>query len=656
MPSICVSLLWILAVHALNASEAVHVQVTQVEHPIWTQPMKDSSPHAVRSETDNRTRSSTRFTRISIRNQHLEVIVAPELGMRVLNAIDLATGRSLSGTPDARQYETQDFEQFPIWTAGYLEHSFPYFEHGMFARQPAGWRIVEQADGGVQIAMTCRFSHWQHPRHMARHGNYSDRALSVIVELKPNQRRYRVTTRVDNPNPLPRSERVWTNHHLHTEGYDREHIIFPVGYVSTHSVWWANPYWIKPYHADGGEPWYESVSLFGIYSPHGFTGWHSSQHDDNSLIIKDPESCPGLKLYTGKDGFFELWVGTTTLFEHPGGLVAPYEPTGYSLDYYLAPDIGRVEFATRDLAMGIRDGIARLTGPVELPVRVRDQHGQIITEGMIGPGHAPLTLPAAWPLSVEHGGKHLATIALPLQHPDTSDLVDIIDAKGGEIRYELEEVSNTRREMTVRDAIPAAQAIVDGSAETEPSARGVLSLARACYRLGHFELTTALCARLPSSPETDYLRALVAWETGDPATVDFASAGLDSYYLRALQAHANGDRATALIWLDQLLAVRPQVWRPRLLQAYLANDLVGAQRLAHEQPASLDAHIVCELLGDPAAATATADLLRTNPDAAEQLAQFRAELEHGAWTHIRRYAPALPAQALPTQALPASEP
>ena len=51
------------------------------------------------------------FTAITLRNPHIEVVVAPELGMRVLNAIDLKTGRSLGGSPDPRKYETDPFEE-----------------------------------------------------------------------------------------------------------------------------------------------------------------------------------------------------------------------------------------------------------------------------------------------------------------------------------------------------------------------------------------------------------------------------------------------------------------------------------------------------------------------------------------------------------------
>ena len=123
-----------------------------------------------------------------------------------------------------------------------------------------------------------------------------------MVTIEPDSRSYRVRTQVDNPNPPAQRERLWTNHHLHTEAYDDEHIIFPAGYVSTHSVWWTGPYWVEPFHA-AGTTWYNNVSLFAIFSEHGFSGVYASSTDTNSLIIKDPVSTPGLKLYTGQNGF-----------------------------------------------------------------------------------------------------------------------------------------------------------------------------------------------------------------------------------------------------------------------------------------------------------------------------------------------------------------
>jgi len=630
--------------------EVVKVTTESVTHPLWTAPMKEDAPHPLQDKSQrdklphwpNTTREDIEFTKVTLENRFLRISVAPQLGMRVLNAIDKLTGESLSGSTNPLKYEVDPFTQHKIWTAGYLEHSFPYFEHGMFVRQPAGYRIVQSGDGATSIAMNCRFSHWQHPRHMARHGNYSDRSLSVIVTLRPGERRYTITTRVENPNPLARSERLWTNHHLHAEGYDRKNIIFPAGYVSSHDVWWAQPFTIKPFLAKGGEANYRDKSmnhsLFATFSEHDFAGIYLPSRNFNSLIIRDHRECPGLKLYSGKDGFLELWVGTTTLFEHPGGFVSPYEPVSYTVNYYAANGIGRVDYATRNFAIAADDGKFRLTAPAPAAVRVRNLIGEILAEGRVGPEIKPLTGTTDYPLMVEVNGAPPQEVTLPLQFRDMSHLKGDLRSKGGTHRYELEEMSNTAKEKTLRDALPATNEWLE---QPDPDGKKGLSLARACYRLGHFQLTQQILDRLPESGESDYLKALIDWESGKSG-VHFGAAGTDSYYMRALDQIGQGNLDAAEEWLQRLIAVRPRVYRPRLMLAWLTRDSASINQLIEENPASPEALLVAELLGDPAAAKEKDKLLQNNPDASLQVELFRNELLDGKWSHIPRYTPTKP--------------
>ncbi len=619
----------------------IEIEETRVSHPIWTAPMREDAPHPHKDTSNthprapNTAREEIEFTRVVIRNQYLELVIAPELGMRILNAVDRVTGHSLSGTPDPRAYETDDFQQHKIWTAGYLEHSFPYFEHGMFIRQPGGYRIVRREDGAVQVAMNMRFHHWQHPRHMARHGNYSDRNLSVIVTLKPGERMYEVRSRVENPNPLPRGRRLWTNHHLHADAYDEQHILFPAGYVSTHSVWWAKPYWVKPFHAEGGEANYVNQSIFAIFSEHGFSGLYSPKRDFNSLILKDPKECPGLKLYSGKEGFFEIWVGSTTLFEHPGGSVAPYEPLEYRLQYMPLHDMGRVDWADQDVALAVEGKLFRIQTPRRASVRVFSLLGTLLAEGICGPEEQPLSGLAEFPLLVDVDGVR-REIRYPLPYRDLSELKDRIDAKGGSLRHEMEEISNTRFETTVRDAAEAVEALLQEERISDLPA--AWNLARSCFRLGRMDLLRALLDKLPAAAEQDYLQALLQLEAG-AEQVDFASAGPDSYYLRAIQALREGKPREAQDWVERLLELRPTLYRPRLLQLWLSQDQAAVKQLLVEQPASIEALQLGIWMKFPGAAEAQQALLRNNPAAAEELKFFQAEVQQGMWRHIPRYAP-----------------
>ena len=59
---------------------------------------------------------------------------------------------------------------------------------------------------------------------------------------------------------------------------------------------------------------------------------------------------------------FEIWTGSTTLFEHPGAGLPPYTPVSYEHEYYIADQIGRVMYANNDFALGRSKGGHELPG------------------------------------------------------------------------------------------------------------------------------------------------------------------------------------------------------------------------------------------------------------------------------------------------------
>ncbi len=584
----------------------------------------------------NRKLIDTAFPKVVLNNGFIEVTIAPTLGMRVVNAVDLKTGQSLAATPKPRYYEQEPFSDIIGWTAGYYETSFPYFEHGMSVRQPAGYRVIRNEDGSVTVAMNSRFTQYQHPRHLSRYGHWSQRDLSVMVTLHPGQSRYAITTRVDNPNPLRRSDRCWTNHLMHVDQYDREHIIYPVGYIMPHGGGWA-----KPFEAAGGTTSYKGVSHFALYTDYEFCGAYSPTKNFNALIITDKDKAPGMKLYTRRQdgGFMELWTGSGVLFEDPGNFLNPYEPIEYTLYGYVVGGIGRVDFANRDVAIAVDDKQFKLTAPVAATVTVTDGSGRKLAAGKVGPGLDPLTGTFDKRIQVaDADGKTLADVTFPLTYTDTRDRLPKVKSLGGKFRFELEENTNHRGAPTVRNAIPSARQLVKLGKVND--AEHAISLANACYRMGFMDLAKDVADLVGKTPEADYLRGLIAWERGQ--AVDFGQAGPDSYYMRALQAIQAGKTDDAVTWLDKLIAQRPRVFRPRLLRAFLKKDAETAKALAAEHPASPEAQLVLELLGVDGAAQAKAALLKDNPDADTHVAQFKQELTEGKWTHRKRFEPFSP--------------
>jgi hypothetical protein len=442
---------------------------------------------------------------------------------------------------------------------------------------------------------------------------------------------------VDNPNPLRRSNRMWTNVILEADRYDGEHILYPMGYVVGHTA----PS-VRPFYAPGGEPAWRNVSHFGLYPEHRFAGIHRPDANTNCLIVRSPEA-PGMKLWTpGREGGrMELWFGSGVVFEDPGTFVQPYEPIQYTLWFYNTGDIGRVRWADENLAIGYRDGAFRVTfaRPVEATVTVRGRSGvpRVELAGAMKPGKVfSLVGEPDDAVYVSTRGRKPQRV-LPLRFADTTARFPDVHDLGGKFRLELEEICNHFGAPTSRDAVGAARKLLEGKIGDKQRA---LSIANTCYRWGHFELAEKIARQVKGMDAADHLLALIAWERGEE--VDFGSAGQDSFHHRALLAVQVGRTDEAIAWLDKLILARPSVYRPRLLRAYLKRDAGAAKWLVAANPASPEAQLVCEMLGVDGAAEARERLVDGNPGAERAVENFRQELTEGRWRHVRRYEPMLP--------------
>jgi hypothetical protein len=181
----------------------------------------------------------------------------------------------------------------------------------------------------------------------------------------------------------------------------------------------------------------------------------------------------------------------------------------------------------------------------------------------------------------------------------------------------------------MRNVLPVARTLAAGGDPVR-----ALSVARAAYRLG--DLTNAArIAKLYPGAEADFVLGLVAWEKGED--VDFAAAGVESNYHRAMLAVRKGDTKGAIALLDALIAAQPTAYYPRLMRAFLAKDVRGAQALADENPGSPEAQLVLELLGVKGAQAEKDALLKNNPTAAEQVARFADQITKGAWAPVPRF-------------------
>jgi len=617
----------------------VTVGVEQVTRPMDVADYRDDNQRGMYPAPDTERRVDWTGPVVTLKNEHLAVRLVPTLGMRVLNAVDAKTGRSLSGTPDPGYYDDEPFRDIIGWTAGFVEASYPYFEHGTGVRQHAGWRARDLGGDdrhAKQVAMTMRFTGHQHPRHQQRYGRYDQRALSSWVTLAPGERRFTATYRLDNPTPTRRSDRLWVNVLMHAAAYDADHIIYPVGYISPHGAGW-----VKPFYAAGGETSWVGVSHFAMYPEHRFAGTYDPKHDVNHLVIRD--GGPGMKLYTrkGEGGFMELWFGSGVVFEDPGGFVGPYEPVQFRLTFWAASGIGRVLWADETLAIGHKDGAFQLTAAAEAEVVIEvdgERHMFTLQPGEVRPvdGKADATV------ALDLDGEDLGAV-LPMTFADTTDRHPKVKSLGGKHRLELESISNHVGAPVDWHAIRQAEKLIKHAkvADIRLDPETVLSLANTVYRYGHFALASQLLGRLPDDdPAADYLRGLIAWETEGAAAADFGDAGPEANYHRALQAVANGDKPAAVKLLDEMLAASPRAYRPALLRAVLTEQGVGP--LIDKNPASVEALVAAKLLGDEDAAAALAEMIEADDELRGAAKRFEAEATTGAWTHPPRFEPLLP--------------
>ncbi len=585
--------------------------------------------------------------RVTLDNGLMRVVLVPTLGMRVLNAVDLISNQSLAGKANnPTAFEDEPYLGYLPFTSGMVEPSFPYFEHGVNADQESAYRIIEHEDGSVTVAMSMHFTQHQGERDLNRYGKYSNRVLSGYVTLRPGESKFELRYRVDNPLPIRRSNRLWLNHTFEAEGYNEEHILYPVGWVAEHGAARIYPFKVGTKE----QQTYTNVSHFGLFPDYAFSGAYLSSVDSNLLYCPEPSSTPGMKLYTPpripaeQGGFAEIWFGSSPVFEDNGFFLPPFVHTEIVVDYWIASGIGRATWADKDVAINATDGKLKVvvSRPLQLKVGSIDvmiKPGQVI-EGTYNP--------AKFPLDITIDGEVVDDFQVPLAHTDVSPRHAEIKDRGGIYFEELDEISPIGR------GHPSAQAATykgrNMLKETTPLSdekqrNKAQSYANTLYRFGHFETVQGLLERIGDSTDANHLRLMYAMEHQSDGIADIKadSQHIGSAYLLALYAKASGKTDSAIALLSQAIEQEPRVFRPRVVLAYWQKDLDSAKALVAENLASIPALWVASELGDAASKEGLAKLLTNNPGAAEEIARLRKEVD-GIFTHPKRLKTLLPKQ------------
>lgn len=600
-----------------------------------------------RCETGGWGAHAERYTRIVIDNGLIRVVIAPELGLRVLAAWDL----SVPGEDPVPFFDGQGGTVLTnSWLkgAGGVEPSFPYYESGTSTvHQGGGYRIVENADGSVTVAMNMRMDHRQTEMDMGFLGKYGDRPLSGMVTVRPGSNLFEITYRAENHNPTRRSDRIWNNTFFPGGATEA---IFPVYYAADHCL---RDYWVVD-----GNPTNSHASDFGLFPRYPFSGMWYADEEVNRLRISDPETAPGLKLYDQLwQEYYEIWGSTNTIFEGPEDFVREYEPLELTQCNYVTRGLSKVAYADRHIAVSLpQSGRFEMIATRPATVTVRGLDGETLVEqAPIGPRTA-VTGAFTDGIEVEFDGMTVFRGELPVPlSRDTAGLGALRESArlswgdGGHRNSELmgEQAFQYARNIELEDLgskwwtlSTFAVAFLQVSEGQKPSVsrEAALSAANTCYKLGRLDrarIWASLANFKEKTPEADYLLGLIAWERGQ--AVDWGEAGVLANYHRALTAIREGDRARAVELLSAYVKEFPDAYRPRLALAYLTRDLHAAIRLSMENPGSPEALAVLNELGYAPAAADLQTLVDTRTGSDVALDDFMKEITEGVWRHGRRY-------------------
>ena len=533
-----------------------------------------------------------------------------------------------------------------------------------------------------------RFCHHQGPKKIERYGRFAERSLSEFVTLRPGEASFEFRGRVDNPTPLRRSYRLWDRYLLPCN--DDTRFIMPVSHGIEHSALWIQP-WPKrevvdptsqqkvmadfsirkTWTAYGRQP----TQYFGLWSDYGFMGaWYPDERI-NRLRIHDPVKDPGMKTYCA-GGILEPWGGTTVVFEDPGGFVEGFVPCELAHVYCLVAGIGEISYADRNVAVcfdpkepaSVQVATPRTLGAMTVEALDGDKTAAQET-GMLSPGKVlRMNVPGGLsrvavrvrPADAMDPARTWQTPLLPVEIKDKSDRYETTkaacDARKRVDYIELQEHSNHRGHPTATWATSAASGLLKSDSK---DLLALTSAANACYRIGEFAKATELADRAlgidAANEHAFHVKGMIALEQAktEDARNLLTKAGIQAHYVRAMLSLQKGDTKEAIALLEEMVKVRPQVYRPRLVLAYMharngksVAMLNAAQALADENPAYPEAFEVLSRVASLAddktradqAVQARDELLRNNPDAERQVNLFRAEMDNGKWVFVGRYA------------------
>jgi tetratricopeptide (TPR) repeat protein len=239
-------------------------------------------PYTMRTALTDR-RAPRTWRTLNLENEYLRVEVVPDLGGRLLSAVDKSTGREMFYANPSIKFAQVAYRG--AWATFGIEFNFPV-SHNWVTVSPVDWAMVRNPDGSASIMV----------------GNVDlvdGMQWRVELRLRPRRAVLEQTTTLYNPSDVRHRFYWWTN--AAVEAWDDSHLIYPMDFTATHGFTRVDTW---PVSADGvdlsrpGNHLQGPVSLFAHACREPFMGVYHPRTQAGVAHYSSPADLPAKKVWS----------------------------------------------------------------------------------------------------------------------------------------------------------------------------------------------------------------------------------------------------------------------------------------------------------------------------------------------------------------------
>lgn len=266
--------------------------VREVKRTLTTYPFSDPDPVPrlgriypyFRWDGFSSTGTPREYTVVELENEHLKVSIFPEVGGKVWNAIDKATGRSM--LYDNQVVKFRDVAMRGPWTSGGIEANYGVIGHTPNVATPVDWLTRTNADGSVSCIVGAldllTRTQWR-----------------LEIRLSAGAAFFTTTSRWYNTSPLEQPYYTWMNTAIPV-GDDLEFVYAGnrwLGHEGELGDWPVNRARDKAirWYRENDFGGYKSYHVFGQYTDFFGAYWHD--RDFGMVRYAPHDEKPGKKLW-----------------------------------------------------------------------------------------------------------------------------------------------------------------------------------------------------------------------------------------------------------------------------------------------------------------------------------------------------------------------